>query len=372
MTRSWTSTPIWWTCQKAATDRLHIRIKKPRHRPGLFCWDKGGRRVGMVCLSVLREGVLGLPEKQDRTAHLVPPVETTDQSIDYVAWIAFSIMALFMGLTFVLVELSLEGFSLAQAAGGRMVISACVLIPMAIVFGPGLPKSIVFWKWAFLLSLLHFVLPFSLSTYGQSFLASNVVGTVFSLIPLMTIALSAAILGVHISMRKIVGILIGFLGLVVMAEPLKWGGEGQIHALPMLATLAAVACLASAAIVMRVMPAAHPLSLIGASALIASVFGIVPFASAFDGDLPSARAWIGILGVSILGTAVALSIRFFLIRRKGPVFLAPNAYIGVILANIFGVSFLGDSITLPMMVAFPLILIGLFIAQDGTGNMKQV
>ena len=84
------------------------------------------------------------------------------------------------------------------------------------------------------------------------------------------------------------------------------------------------------------------------------------------------RPWIGLLGISILSTTIAYSLRFYLIRRKGPVFLAPNAYFGVILVNVFGVGIMGDAITLAMMIAFPLIVLGLVIAQDGSGNMKQV
>mgnify|MGYP007004941847 CR=1 FL=1 len=63
--------------------------------------------------------------------------------------------------------------------------------------------------------------------------------------------------------------------------------------------------------------------------------------------------------VSILSTTIAYSLRFFLIRRRGPVFLAPNAYVGVILVNVFGVAVLGDAITMAMIIAFPLIVLGL-------------
>lgn len=301
------------------------------------------------------------------------PETASDPSTDYASWIAFGIMSVCMSLSFVFVKVSLEGFTLAQSAGGRLVIGALFLIPLAYVFGDGLPRKLWFWKWATALAMINFVIPFSLSTYGQLFLPSNVTGAMFSLIPLMTIGLSALFLGVHITRRKLGGLFIGLLGLVVITEPSKWvGSAGLEHALPMLATLGAIFCFALAAILMRVMPRVNPLSLMGGSAMIASLFGIVPFLSIFDGDLPSMRPWIGLLGVSILSTTIAYSLRFFLIRRRGPVFLAPNAYVGVILVNVFGVAVLGDAITMAMIIAFPLIVLGLVIAHDGSGNMKQV
>ncbi len=282
-------------------------------------------------------------------------------------------MAVCMSLSFVFVKISLEGFTVAQSAGGRLVIGASFLVPLAIFFGDGLPLKLWFWKWAALLGLVNLVLPFSLMTYGQQSLSSNVTGAMFSLIPLITIGLSALLLGARISRRKIIGLFVGFLGLIAISEPADWITTTGIEAaLPMLSVLGAVLCFSSAAILMRVVPRVHPLSMMGGSALTASVFGILPFQTVFHGDLPPLRPWIGLLGVSILSTTIAYSLRFFLIRRKGPVFLAPNAYVGIVLANVFGVLILGDEITTAMMIAFPLIVFGLFIALDGSGGMKQV
>ena len=296
-----------------------------------------------------------------------------DLGPDYWAWTAFGVMAVCMSLSFVFVKISLEGFTLAQSVGGRLVIGACFLVVLAQVFGDGLPRKMWFWKWSLALGLINFVFPFALTTYSQTILASNVVGAMFSLIPLATIGLSALFLGVHITGRKLSGIVIGFVGLVVISEPAKWGGfNGIAPVVPMLATLGAIFCIASAAILIRVMPKVHPFSLMGGSALVAAAFGLVPFLSIFDGEVPPMRPWVGLLGVSFFSYTIALSIRFYLIRRKGPVFLAPNAYVGVILVNVFGVTILGDAISWAMITAFPLIFLGLFIAQDGSGNMKQV
>jgi drug/metabolite transporter (DMT)-like permease len=217
-----------------------------------------------------------------------------NQTADYTAWIAFGIMAACLGLSFVFVKLSLEAFTLKQAAGGRMVLSAAFLLPITYLFGDGLPLKLEFWKWALILGMLNFVLPIGLTTYGLLTIPSNVVGSMYGI------------------------------------------------------------------------------SMITGSALVASLFGIWPFLSVFEGELPSARPWLGLIGVSIFSTAVAYSIRFFLVRRKGPVFLAPNAYFSIILTNVFGVLLLGDVITTPMKIAFVLIIFGLYLARDRSGYMKQV
>ena len=61
------------------------------------------------------------------------------------------------------------------------------------------------------------------------------------------------------------------------------------------------------------------------------------FADYFLGDLPSTRAWFGLLAASFISTAIALSVSFFLIRRREPAFLARNAYVVAIFVDVFGV-----------------------------------
>ena len=296
-----------------------------------------------------------------------------DQNTDHTAWIAFGFMTVCLSLSFVFVKLSLEGFTLEQAAGGRLVLVATFLLPITYLLGDGLPLKFEFWKWAFILGMFNFVFPIGLTTYGLQTIPSNVVGSMYAMIPLITIGLSTLVLKVQISRQKFVGLIIGLVGLLAITEPASWiGTVGRESAFPMLATFGAVACLAMATILMRVMPKAHPISMIGGSALVASLFGIWPFLSVFEGELPSARPWLGLTGVSILSTAVAYSIRIFLIRRKGPIFLAPNAYFSIILTNVFGVLLLGDVITTPMKTAFVLIIFGLYLARDRSGYMKQV
>jgi drug/metabolite transporter (DMT)-like permease len=296
-----------------------------------------------------------------------------DQNTDHTAWIAFGFMTVCLSLSFVFVKLSLEGFTLEQAAGGRLVLGAAFLLPITYLLGDGLPLKFEFWKWAFILGMFNFVFPICLTTYGLQTIPSNVVGSMYAMIPLITIGLSTLVLKVQISRQKFVGLIIGLVGLLAITEPASWiGTVGRESAFPMLATFGAVACLAMATILMRVMPKAHPISMIGGSALVASLFGIWPFLSVFEGELPSARPWLGLTGVSILSTAVAYSIRIFLIRRKGPIFLAPNAYFSIILTNVFGVLLLGDVITTPTKVAFVLIFVGLYLARDRSGYMKQV
>ena len=125
-----------------------------------------------------------------------------DQNTDYTAWIAFGFMTVCLSLSFVFVKLSLEAFTLEQAAGGRLVLGAAFLLPITYLLGDGLPLKFEFWKWAFILGIFNFVFPIGLTTYGLQTIPSNVVGSMYAMVPLITIGLSALVLKVQISRQK--------------------------------------------------------------------------------------------------------------------------------------------------------------------------
>ena len=160
-----------------------------------------------------------------------------DQNTDYTAWIAFGFMTVCLSLSFVFVKLSLEAFTLEQAAGGRLVLGAAFLLPITYLLGDGLPLKFEFWKWAFILGMFNFVFPIGLTTYGLQTIPSNVVGSMYAMVPLITIGLSALVLKVQISRQKFVGLIIGLVGLLAITEPTSWiGTAGRESAFPMLAT----------------------------------------------------------------------------------------------------------------------------------------
>ena len=88
---------------------------------------------------------------------MVNSASSDNEPVDYIAWFAFGVMALSMSLSFVFVKISLEGFTLAQSIGGRIVLGAALLVPLALIFGGGLPLRLVFWKWACIIAAINFV-----------------------------------------------------------------------------------------------------------------------------------------------------------------------------------------------------------------------
>ena len=122
----------------------------------------------------------------------------------------------------------------------------------------------------------------------------------------------------------------------------------------------------------RVMPAMPILQSTTAGLLVtAAVCAPILFAAA-PIQAPTPVAAFGILGGAILTTALGQLVRVFLVRRKGPVFITPNAYLAAIVSVIMGVYLLGETFTVETASGFAAILIGVLVAQDGTGTMKRI
>jgi len=91
--------------------------------------------------------------------------------------------------------------------------------------------------------------------------------------------------------------------------------------------------------------------------------GYAPFGLAqLPSQLPSLQALGAVAALGVLCTAVAFILFFELIAEVGPVRATVVAYVNPAVAVALGVAVLGEPLTLGMLVGFPLILLGSWLA----------
>ena len=91
-----------------------------------------------------------------------------------------------------------------------------------------------------------------------------------------------------------------------------------------------------------------------------------PIAFIFEQPAPTAwspMAWQMILWLGIMPTALAFSVRYYLIGRAGPSFTSYVGYLIPAIAVIIGAVWLGEAITYDKIAALAFILFGLLLAQ---------
>lgn len=295
------------------------------------------------------------------------------EKLDVVAYAALLAMVLSTGSTFLFIVLALEGFSAMATASWRLIIGALFLVGVAFAIGEGLPRNGRIWAWAALFGFINYLVPAVTLSWAQQFLPTNVAGAYYASIPLMLLVMSAVFFGVKITWRKGLGLVIGSAGLVLLAGP-GTGSQlgGQVPVLPQMAIFLSCICLALTGILARIIPKVAPMQLSAAAALVAAVPFVPVAAMTLPDTPPPGSAIAGLIAAGVISSGVAHFARFFLIRRKGPVFVTPNAYLAAIWTAFLGVSVLGETLTPPTLIALGIVLSGVVVAQDGSGKMKAV
>lgn len=332
--------------------------------------------IASICLNMVISfrGVLALSSAPLclESAAVMKKTNST-ASFDYVSYIGLAMLALCFGSGFYFTSLALSGLSITATGAARIFVAACFLVPLSVSTGHGLPRTLIGWVWSTGFGIVAWVVPFILLVWAQTRIPTNILGAFFATIPLMILFLSWAILKTAITNRKWIGLTVGSLGLILLAGPGTLSQLGvRTEYLAQFAVFLATLGFAAGAIIIRLMPSPSAMQATAGASLASAVL-VIPILYV---ELPLAnwdlKTILGVLGVGVISTGVGQFLRFFLIRRRGPIFILPNGYLTAMIAAVFGAMLLGESPTTVAIASFAIILAGLFIASDGSGKMKQV
>ena len=291
---------------------------------------------------------------------------------DYLSYFCLAVLSVCLGATFFFQSYALQDMSPPVAGALRILFCAAVLVPAAVVSGQKLPRTPSMWSWAALIGLLGLFLPFNLTIWAQQYVDTSVIAVIYAVIPLIVLFLSRLLLGVLITARKWFGVLLGSMGLVALALPESEGHLLDGDFLAKLAILGSTVMLAGAGIAIRKMPPLPPLAAMAAASIVSTLLSLPILAYSAPAIELKPLSLGAIIAAGVFSTAIGQTLRFFLVRRRGPVFIAPVAYLAAFVSTVLGVAFLNEPITATLVFGFVIILAGLMIAQDGSGKMASI
>ncbi len=285
------------------------------------------------------------------------------------SWTLLICLGLIWGASFPAVELALMGFQPLSIAAFRIALAAIAILILTFAIGVGLPPINTrtgrrIWLHAAGMGILSNALPFSLLSWGQQHVTSGFAGITMAGLPLLVLPLAHFLVpGERMTARKVIGFVVGFLGVVVLIGPARIA-EGGADALARLACVGAVVCYACGSIVTRRAPQGPLLSFSAAALLVATLI-LLPLAVTIDGrptQVPG-PALAGVIYLGLLPTALATLMLVHIIKTAGPSFLSLVNYQVPVWAVILGTVFLNEPLPAQLLVALALILGGLVIAQ---------
>ena len=166
---------------------------------------------------------------------------------------------------------------------------------------------------------------------------------------------------------RVVGLAIGFAGVLWIGwDKADFRPGGSAWAI--LACLVATLCYSiSPSLAKRHLGAVPPLAVAAGSQLAASLFVAVPAFIAWPGVAPSSSTWLMAGLLAVLGTGVAYILYFRLIANAGPANAVAVTYLIPIFAVLWGGVFLGEQLSLPLVLGCAVIFIGTALA---TGTLR--
>jgi len=222
------------------------------------------------------------------------------------------------------------------------------------------PRDRATWITYAILGVTSVAIPFVLISWGEKTIDSAVASILNASVPLFTILMAHYILrDDRITVQKIVGLLVGFGGVVVLlSKDLQPGGHNSI--LGQAAVILAALFYAGSIVFARLKTEHVPGLVRGAAPLLTAsvvMWAIIPFVER-PVRLPSLPlTWLALVWLGVLGSSLALILWYYLLHEIGPTRTTLVSYIFPLGGVILGVIFLHEQLTWQLFVGALLIII---------------
>ena len=270
-------------------------------------------------------------------------------------WILITILGAVWGSAFMFIKIATPELGPIALVNIRLAVAGLIFIPFLLQqkylkhFRSNLKNILV-------LSVINTALPFSLFAYASLESSSNMLSILNGTTAIMAVVISTIWLKIRLNLFQIMGVFIGLFGIVVLANP----DNVYISMKATIFCLSAAFCYAlSANYIQKFAYKTNTIVLIGWSLVIASVLLLPITFFNLPSQLPSKNVIFSILWLGVISTGVAFLGYVRLIEKVGAVKTATVAYFIPVFGVIWGYVFLGEPITLQILIGMILILIGI-------------
>ncbi len=290
-----------------------------------------------------------------------------------VPWqVKFGALALIWGASFLLMKVGLESLQPLQVATLRILSGAATILSLAWVSGVRLPRQRRVWLHLVVSGFFLCSLPFTLFPLGEERVTSALAGIGNATTPLATVIVGLALIPAdRLSARKLAAVLLGFMGVLVIMQP--WASLGRPDLLGFGMTLVAGASYGVGWTYLKRFLGPGDvggLSLPAAQLSVSSVQMLVlvtgwwlfhrdtlaaPW-STVPGSGPAHWPVLAVLVLGIVGTGIALSLQFDVMRAVGPTVGATVTYVIPVVAVVLGIVFLHERLQWPQVVGAAIVL----------------
>jgi drug/metabolite transporter (DMT)-like permease len=272
------------------------------------------------------------------------------------------------GGAFIFITIALNDFGPVSIATWRVSLGAVVMLFIAMLIGQKFPRGLRNWRIIFVVGFLNSAVPFFLISWGQQFISSAESAILVAMGTFVSLLLSHFTSDdERINKSRVVGVAVGFIGVLVLVFwDLVESGAGNLWG--QLAVMAAGCSYATSSVISRRLT--HlPMISTSAITLSSACLYMVPLAFVFEDPLPGnvdLSSIVALFYLGVVATALGFTLRFFIIRANGAVFMSLVGYLVPLFGVIWSGLYFADAINLQTLISLSLIMLGIAITRRGS------
>ena len=269
------------------------------------------------------------------------------------------LVSLFWGGSFLFLRLLvLEGLEPLQIVSLRMAFAAIFIAPFFILKF----KKYSFFDHGFsflLIGLLNTALPFTLFAFASVSLGAGSLSVLQATVPILTALILFSLYRDEFSVLKLMGVLIGFSGLFLLAGP-----SGELDLFSSILCVIASLSYAISGVYLANTPSKINNSFVGMGSIIVGAILLSPFLINYHSSNLniSSTAWLYIALLGVINTSLAYVIFIKLIKRIGSLNASFVTYLVPVSSITLGILILDEVFTIDMVIGSALIFLGVFFS----------
>ncbi len=289
-------------------------------------------------------------------------------------WLLLLALGIMWGTSYAFIKIGVETLPTFTLIATRLAIGLALLATVVLIAREPLPRSPRIYGHLAVMAAINIVIPFTLITWAELTVDSNIAAILNGAVPLLVIVLAA--LAFHdepITLNRLVGVLVGYVGVIVLVLPGLVAAAGGSEFTGEVALLGSTVAYAIGAVYSR-------RNIKGLRPMIPAVFQVA-FAFvmvtilAFVFENPLAVTWnpgavIAVLWLGLLGSGLAYLLMFRLLSRIGATATSQLAYLLPVVGIITGALMLGEAVDGRIVIGTGLILGGVALVGSKFGERR--
>ena len=283
--------------------------------------------------------------------------------------IIFITLSFMWSLSFIFYRVGVPEFGSLAFASLRVILAGLTMLVFVLLKKKNRQGIRENWKVLTLVGLFSAAIPFVLFSLSARSVNAGVLAVLNASVPMMSGFIASTFFKDRLSKKQILGLVIGVVGVIILMSENLFGEQAATSGSGLLsmgyALLACVGYAVGANITRNYLDNVSPVAITAGSLIIGSVIMLPVALYEFPyGKSISLMAWVSVICIGVLSTAIALIFMNQLIKSIGPMRATSITLVIPIFAIILGYLLLGEALDTPAIIGSMVILFGTYLSLE--------